>query len=111
MVTQPVKIPTTNPAVARVLPVVMTVGIVSAIAMNVRSQLKTHSATQDRFFAQYKNPQSEAVRQKVFDGAVEDPARAGSMSWAALIFSSDSTKPPSFVDSAKIHKYSLFQRT
>ncbi|EHK24248.1 uncharacterized protein TRIVIDRAFT_219707 [Trichoderma virens Gv29-8] len=76
MVTQPVKIPTTNPAVARVLPVVMTVGIVSAIAMNVRSQLKTHSATQDRFFAQYKNPQSEAVRQKVFDGAVEDPRKS-----------------------------------
>ncbi|KAL7940456.1 hypothetical protein V8C42DRAFT_242129 [Trichoderma barbatum] len=76
MVTQPVKMPPTNPALARVLPVVMTVGIVSAIAMSVRSQLRTHSATQDRFFAQYKNPQSEAVRQQVYKGAVEDPRKS-----------------------------------
>ncbi|KAL7929657.1 hypothetical protein V8C35DRAFT_284163 [Trichoderma chlorosporum] len=76
MVTQPARMPPTNPALARVLPVVMTVGIVSAVAINIRSQLKTHSATQDRFFSQYKNPQSEAVRQKVFDGAVEDPRKS-----------------------------------
>ncbi|OLN86177.1 hypothetical protein CCHL11_04156 [Colletotrichum chlorophyti] len=76
MVNQPVRIPATTPALARFLPAVITVGIVSAVGMNVRSQLKTESATMDRFFAKYKNPKSEAVRQRVFDGAVEDPRKS-----------------------------------
>ncbi|WDK09185.1 hypothetical protein CGRA01v4_00463 [Colletotrichum graminicola] len=49
---------------------------VSAVALNIRSQLKTESQTMDRFFAKYKNPRSEAARQKVFDGALEDPRRS-----------------------------------
>ncbi|CCF37989.1 hypothetical protein CH063_09197 [Colletotrichum higginsianum] len=76
MVSQPTRIPAATPALARFLPAAITVGIVSAIAVNIRSQLKTESQTMDRFFAKYRNPQSEAVRQKVFDGAVEDPRRS-----------------------------------
>ncbi|KAM0479037.1 hypothetical protein ACHAPE_003543 [Trichoderma viride] len=76
MVTQPAKMPPMNPVVARFVPVVMTVGIVSAVAMNIRWQLKTHAATQDRFFSQYKNPQSEAARKKVYQGAKEDPRKS-----------------------------------
>ncbi|PNP54609.1 hypothetical protein THARTR1_05166 [Trichoderma harzianum] len=100
MVTQPAKIPVAAPGpLARAFPAVIAVGVgksftntststlpsdqstnnptpVSAVALNVRSQLKTHSAQQDRFFAQYKSPESEAVRQKVFDGAVEDPRKS-----------------------------------
>lgn len=96
MVNQPTRIPTTSPAVARFLPAAITVGIgeslsqrqqlqstlltafvtVSAIAMNVRSQLMTESRQMDRFFAKYRDPQSEAARQKVFDGAVEDPRKS-----------------------------------
>ncbi|KAK0767139.1 hypothetical protein N5P37_000873 [Trichoderma harzianum] len=77
MVTQPAKIPVAAPGpLARAFPAVIAVGVISAVALNVRSQLKTHSATQDRFFAKYKNPESEAVRQKVFDGAVEDPRKS-----------------------------------
>ncbi|KAH0444725.1 hypothetical protein CcaCcLH18_00383 [Colletotrichum camelliae] len=70
------RIPTTSPAVARFLPAAITVGVVSAIAMNVRSQLMTESRQMDRFFAKYRDPQSEAARQKVFDGAVEDPRKS-----------------------------------
>lgn len=44
--------------------------------MNVRSQLMTESRQMDRFFAKYRDPQSEAARQKVFDGAVEDPRKS-----------------------------------
>ncbi|KAI8290676.1 hypothetical protein K4K56_007074 [Colletotrichum sp. SAR 10_98] len=76
MVNQPTRIPVTSPAVARFLPAAITVGIVSAIAMNVRSQLMTESRQMDRFFAKYRDPQSEAARQKVFDGAVEDPRKS-----------------------------------
>ncbi|KAF9878435.1 hypothetical protein CkaCkLH20_03927 [Colletotrichum karsti] len=76
MVNQPVRIPTATPALARFLPAAITVGVVSAVAMSVRSQLKTESQTMDRFFSKYKNPQSETVRAKVFDGAVEDPRRS-----------------------------------
>ncbi|KAF0324607.1 hypothetical protein GQ607_008046 [Colletotrichum asianum] len=76
MVNQPTRIPTISPAVARFLPAAITVGIVSAIAMNVRSQLMTESRQMDRFFAKYRDPQSEAARQKVFDGAVEDPRKS-----------------------------------
>ncbi|KAI8242516.1 hypothetical protein K4K57_008028 [Colletotrichum sp. SAR 10_99] len=76
MVNQPTRIPATSPAVARFLPAAITVGIVSAIAMNVRSQLMTESRQMDRFFAKYRDPQSEAARQKVFDGAVEDPRKS-----------------------------------
>ncbi|KAE9572262.1 hypothetical protein CGMCC3_g11672 [Colletotrichum fructicola] len=76
MVNQPTRIPTTSPAVARFLPAAITVGIISAIAMNVRSQLMTESRQMDRFFAKYRDPQSEAARQKVFDGAVEDPRKS-----------------------------------
>ncbi|KAF5511042.1 hypothetical protein CGCS363_v002551 [Colletotrichum siamense] len=76
MVNQPTRIPTTSPAVARFLPAAITVGVVSAIAMNVRSQLMTESRQMDRFFAKYRDPQSEAARQKVFDGAVEDPRKS-----------------------------------
>ncbi|KAF4908858.1 hypothetical protein CGCVW01_v012132 [Colletotrichum viniferum] len=76
MVNQPTRIPTTSPAVARFLPAAITVGIVSAIAMNVRSQLMAESRQMDRFFAKYRDPQSEAARQKVFDGAVEDPRKS-----------------------------------
>ncbi|KAJ0342576.1 hypothetical protein KNSL1_010635 [Colletotrichum chrysophilum] len=76
MVNQPTRIPTTSPAVARFLPAAITVGIVSAIAMNVRSQLMTESRQMDRFFAKYRDPQSEAARQKVFDGAVEAPRKS-----------------------------------
>ncbi|KAF4829924.1 hypothetical protein CGCSCA4_v014392 [Colletotrichum siamense] len=76
MVNQPTRIPTTSPAVARFLPAAITVGIVSAIAMNVRSQLMTESRQMDRFFAKYRDPQSEAARQKVFDGAIEDPRKS-----------------------------------
>ncbi|KAK2728991.1 hypothetical protein CKAH01_10562 [Colletotrichum kahawae] len=70
------RIPTTSPAVARFLPAAITVGVVSAIAMNVRSQLMTESRQMDHFFAKYRDPQSEAARQKVFDGAVEDPRKS-----------------------------------
>ncbi|CAI0643260.1 unnamed protein product [Colletotrichum noveboracense] len=76
MVNQPTRIPTTSPAIARFLPAAITVGVVSAIAMNVRSQLMTESRQMDRFFAKYRDPQSEAARQKVFDGAVEDPRKS-----------------------------------
>ncbi|KAK2028994.1 hypothetical protein LX32DRAFT_639501 [Colletotrichum zoysiae] len=77
MVNQPpARIPATTPALARFLPAAITFGIVSAVALNIRSQLKTESQTMDRFFAKYKNPQSEAVRQRVFDGALEDPRRS-----------------------------------
>ena len=30
----------------------------------------------DRFFSQYKSPQSEASRQRVFDGRKEDPRKS-----------------------------------
>ncbi|TDZ36467.1 hypothetical protein C8034_v007856 [Colletotrichum sidae] len=76
MVNQPARIPTTTPALARFLPAAITVGIVSAVAVNIRSQLKTESATMDRFFAKYKDPQSEAARQRVFEGAMEDPRKS-----------------------------------
>ncbi|KAK1962788.1 hypothetical protein LY78DRAFT_705605 [Colletotrichum sublineola] len=76
MVNQPARIPTTTPALARFLPAAITVGIVSAVALNIRSQLKTESQTMDRFFAKYNNSQSEAVRQRVFDGALEDPRKS-----------------------------------
>ncbi|KAJ0359719.1 hypothetical protein COL154_008063 [Colletotrichum chrysophilum] len=72
MVNQPTRIPTTSPAVARFLPAAITVGIVSAIAMNVRSQLMTESRQMDRFFAKYRDPQSEAARQKA--APQSDPA-------------------------------------
>ncbi|KAF6791669.1 hypothetical protein CMUS01_16221 [Colletotrichum musicola] len=75
MVNHPVRVPTT-PALARFLPAAITVGVVSAVAMNVRSQLKTESATMDRFFSKYNDPKSEANRQKVFDGALEDPRKS-----------------------------------
>ncbi|KAJ0166203.1 hypothetical protein CTA2_8264 [Colletotrichum tanaceti] len=76
MVSQPARIPATTSVLARFLPAAITVGIVSAMAVNIRSQLKTESQTMDRFFAKYRNPRSEAVRQRVFDGAVEDPRRS-----------------------------------
>ncbi|KAF6803175.1 hypothetical protein CSOJ01_11090 [Colletotrichum sojae] len=75
MVNHPVRVSTT-PALARFLPAAITVGVVSAVAMNVRSQLKTESATMDRFFSKYNDPKSEANRQKVFDGALEDPRKS-----------------------------------
>ncbi|KAL0940543.1 uncharacterized protein CTRU02_203307 [Colletotrichum truncatum] len=76
MVNQPAKVPVTNPALARFLPAAITIGIVSAVAMNVRWQLKTEAQTMDRFFSKYKNPKSEAIRQQVFDGAIEDPRKS-----------------------------------
>ncbi|KAK1992850.1 hypothetical protein LX36DRAFT_684659 [Colletotrichum falcatum] len=76
MVSQPARMPAATPALARLLPAAITVGVVSAVALNIRSQLRTESQTMDRFFAKYKNPQSEAARQKVFDGAPEDPRRS-----------------------------------
>ncbi|KAI3551900.1 hypothetical protein CPAR01_12752 [Colletotrichum paranaense] len=76
MVNQPARIPTTTPALARFLPAAITVGIVSAVALNIRSQLKTESQQMDRFFSKYNNPQSEAARQKVFEDPSEDPRRS-----------------------------------
>ncbi|KXH35335.1 hypothetical protein CSIM01_08910 [Colletotrichum simmondsii] len=76
MVNQPARIPTTTPALARFLPAAITIGIVSAVALNIRSQLKTESQQMDRFFSKYNNPQSEAARQKVFEDPSEDPRRS-----------------------------------
>ncbi|KAJ0300944.1 hypothetical protein COL516b_008120 [Colletotrichum fioriniae] len=80
MVNQPARIPTTTPALARFLPAAITVGIgglsVSAVALNIRSQLKTESQQMDRFFSKYNNPQSEAARQKVFEDPSEDPRKS-----------------------------------
>ncbi|KAF4775828.1 hypothetical protein HER10_EVM0001019 [Colletotrichum scovillei] len=76
MVNQPARIPTTTPALARFLPAAITVGIVSAVALNIRSQLKTESQQMDRFFSKYNNPQSEAARRKVFEDPSEDPRKS-----------------------------------
>ncbi|KAK9443667.1 uncharacterized protein G6M90_00g003370 [Metarhizium brunneum] len=38
------------------------------VATYVRSQLVTNSNTMDRFFATYNTPESEASRQKTFQG-------------------------------------------
>ncbi|KAJ0268900.1 hypothetical protein COL940_012941 [Colletotrichum noveboracense] len=76
MVNQPTRIPTTSPAIARFLPAAITVGVVSAIAMNVRSQLMTESRQMDRFFAKYRDPQSEAPRQRVSPGPADDPRKS-----------------------------------
>ncbi|KAK1634245.1 hypothetical protein BDP81DRAFT_432440 [Colletotrichum phormii] len=99
MVNQPARIPTTTPALARFLPAAITIGVgksnlqpylalppvkstntvrlaVSAVALNIRSQLKTESQQMDRFFSKYNNPQSEAARQKVFEDPTEDPRKS-----------------------------------
>lgn len=107
MVSQPTRIPAATPALARFLPAAITVGVsksspdlaalpppccpahpsrltraslaVSAVALSVRSQLMTESQAMDRFFSKYNNPQSEAMRQKVFDGAPgtrQDPRKS-----------------------------------
>ncbi|OHF02559.1 hypothetical protein CORC01_02254 [Colletotrichum orchidophilum] len=76
MVNQPARVPTSTPALARFLPAAITVGIVSAVVLNIRSQLKTESQQMDRFFSKYNNPQSEANRQKVYEGSLDDPRRS-----------------------------------
>ncbi|WYZ37649.1 hypothetical protein EsH8_II_001155 [Colletotrichum jinshuiense] len=79
MVSQPTRIPAATPALARFLPAAITVGVISAVALSVRSQLMTESQAMDRFFSKYNNPQSEAMRQKVFDGAPgtrQDPRKS-----------------------------------
>ncbi|RKU45299.1 hypothetical protein DL546_006684 [Coniochaeta pulveracea] len=64
-------------AAQRILPAVVVVGAVSAVATYVKSQLQTESKTMDRYFAQYKDPRSEASRQRVFEGQQQlDPRRS-----------------------------------
>ncbi|KAL1876352.1 hypothetical protein VTK73DRAFT_9531 [Phialemonium thermophilum] len=75
MVTQPVRLPV-HGAAARVVPAVVVVGTISGVVAYVRSQLRTESRTMDRFFSQYRTPESEASRQRVFEGAVEDPRKS-----------------------------------
>ncbi|KAH7328985.1 hypothetical protein B0I35DRAFT_473635 [Stachybotrys elegans] len=53
---------------ARVLPALIVVGSVGAVATFVVNQLSTSSRNLDRSFAAYNNAQSEASRQKTFEG-------------------------------------------
>ncbi|KAJ9133872.1 hypothetical protein NKR23_g10512 [Pleurostoma richardsiae] len=76
MVTSQAKMPSTSLAATRLLPAVVVIGAVSAVAGYVRSQLRTESHTMDRFFAQYKNAQSEESRRRVFEQAREDPRKS-----------------------------------
>ncbi|KIH95261.1 hypothetical protein SPBR_04021 [Sporothrix brasiliensis 5110] len=52
---------------------VVSLGLASAVATYVYGQLHTESKTLDRVFSAYNTPESEASRQRVFDGAIEDP--------------------------------------
>lgn len=54
---------------------IVSVGAASAVATYVYTQLHHESDTMDRFFASYHTPESEASRQRVFDGAIEDPRK------------------------------------
>ncbi|KAK1770052.1 hypothetical protein QBC33DRAFT_530002 [Phialemonium atrogriseum] len=76
MVNQPAKLSAPSLGAARLLPAVVVIGSVSAVAAYIRSQLQNESRTMDRFFSQYKSPQSEASRQRVFDGRKEDPRKS-----------------------------------
>lgn len=58
-----------------VLPAVVVVGAVSAVAGYIKSQLQQESRVMDRAFAQYKSPESEAARRKVFEGQ-SDPRKS-----------------------------------
>ena len=59
----------------RALGSVVSLGAASAVGLYVYGQLHTESKTMDRFFAAYHTPESEASRQRVFDGAIEDPRK------------------------------------
>ncbi|EPE03175.1 hypothetical protein F503_01511 [Ophiostoma piceae UAMH 11346] len=54
---------------------IVSIGAASVVASYVYTQLHSESATMDRFFASYHTPESEASRQRVFDGAIEDPRK------------------------------------
>ncbi|OIW22548.1 hypothetical protein CONLIGDRAFT_687376 [Coniochaeta ligniaria NRRL 30616] len=62
-------------SVPRVLPAVVVVGALSAVGLYVRSQLRQESRAMDRYFSQYKSPESEASRNKVFEGQ-PDPRKS-----------------------------------
>ncbi len=57
----------------RALGSVVFAGAAAGVVAYVNQQLNKESATMDHFFSTYNTPQSEASRQRVFDGAVEDP--------------------------------------
>ncbi|EOO01876.1 hypothetical protein UCRPA7_2615 [Phaeoacremonium minimum UCRPA7] len=69
-------VPVVALATQKVLPATVFLGAAGGVAAYVRSQLRTESNTMDRFFAQYKSPQSELSRQRVFEGAQEDPRKS-----------------------------------
>ncbi|KAH8904917.1 hypothetical protein BR93DRAFT_929192 [Coniochaeta sp. PMI_546] len=72
MASQIARVPASVP---RVLPAVVVIGAVSAVGMYVRTQLRQESRAMDRYFAQYKSPESEASRNKVFEGQ-SDPRKS-----------------------------------
>ncbi|KAB5522917.1 hypothetical protein GE09DRAFT_1230019 [Coniochaeta sp. 2T2.1] len=59
----------------RILPAVVVIGAVSAVGAYVRSQLQQESRAMDRYFSQYKSPESEASRARVFEGQ-SDPRKS-----------------------------------
>ncbi|KAL1901506.1 hypothetical protein Sste5346_001913 [Sporothrix stenoceras] len=60
---------------SRAIGSVVSLGAASAVAAYVYGQLHTESKTMDRFFSAYHTPESEASRQRVFEGAIEDPRK------------------------------------
>ena len=61
--------------ISRAIGPIVSIGAASAVASYVYTQLHSESAEMDRFFSPYHTPESEASRQRVFDGAVEDPRK------------------------------------
>ncbi|KAB5522125.1 hypothetical protein GE09DRAFT_501237 [Coniochaeta sp. 2T2.1] len=66
---------TRGAAMPRILPAVVVIGAVSAVGAYVRSQLRQESRAMDRYFSQYKSPESEASRARVFEGQ-SDPRKS-----------------------------------